>query len=150
MSYPSLPSWSLLATREEVLSSSPKYLHTRNPRRIVSEAREVENPKGEPSLSQLGRKAGNNWRAWKIRACSFRIHKQAVYVKILGGIIIKGNTVTNFIGPGDGRRGPRSDPHHAPRRVPHHATSKRREIQISRNLHYLPWYILYFLCHLDR
>ena len=74
--------------------------------------------------------------------------------KILGGIIIKGNTVTNFIGPGDGSRGPCRDPHHAPRRVPHHATSKRREIRISRNLHYLLWYILYFLpcasCHLDQ
>ena len=41
--------------REEVLSSSPKYLHTRNPRRIVSEAREVENPKGEPCHSWVGK-----------------------------------------------------------------------------------------------
>ena len=42
--------------REEVLSPSPKYLHTRNPRRIVSEAREVENPKGEqPCHSWVGK-----------------------------------------------------------------------------------------------
>ena len=31
-------------------------------------------------------------------------------------IYILGSTVTHFVGPGDGRRGPRRDPHHAPRK----------------------------------
>ena len=101
--------------REEILSSSPKYLHTRNPRRIVSEAREVENPKGEPSLSQLGWKAGNNWRAWKIRACSFRIHKQDVYVGgVLRALLYFRMTAERFRrGTGKGNR--RCSVYHRPR-----------------------------------
>ena len=58
--------------------------------------------------------------------------------KILGGIIIKGNTVTNFIGPGDGRRGPRRDSHHAPRRVPHPAKAKGGKFE------YHATYTIYF------